>query len=131
MDGIERIRIERSRQTHVEGYTAEHDDIEHGIEGRGVGDLVAAAQCYALFAWWQVNTTAEAKDARRSCGWTRSMVDDILLDDDHGIGTAVQWPWDENDWKPADDPVRNLEKAGALIAAEIDRLLRERAVVAR
>ena len=29
-------------------------------------------------------------------------------------------------WKPSADPVRNLEKAGALIAAEIDRLLRQR-----
>lgn len=29
-------------------------------------------------------------------------------------------------WKPSDDKVRNLEKAGALIAAEIDRLLRAR-----
>lgn len=34
------------------------------------------------------------------------------------------WPWDPEWWKPSDDPVRNLVKAGALIAAEIDRLLR-------
>lgn len=34
------------------------------------------------------------------------------------------WPWDESWWKPSDDPVRNLVKAGALIAAEIDRLQR-------
>ena len=27
-------------------------------------------------------------------------------------------------WKPSPDPIRNLEKAGALIAAEIDRLQR-------
>lgn len=33
------------------------------------------------------------------------------------------WQWDEEWWKPSDDPIRNLEKAGALIAAEIDRLL--------
>jgi hypothetical protein len=33
----------------------------------------------------------------------------------------VGWPWDEGWWKPSDDPVRNLVKAGALIAAEIDR----------
>jgi hypothetical protein len=32
------------------------------------------------------------------------------------------WPWDEAYWKPSDDPIRNLVKAGALIAAEIDRL---------
>jgi hypothetical protein len=34
------------------------------------------------------------------------------------------WPWDVSWWKPSDDPIRNLEKAGALIAAEIDRLSR-------
>lgn len=36
------------------------------------------------------------------------------------------WParWHSRYWKPSDDPVRNLVKAGALIAAEIDRLLR-------
>lgn len=35
------------------------------------------------------------------------------------------WPWSHEDWKPTDgDPARDLVKAGALIAAEIDRLLR-------
>jgi hypothetical protein len=33
------------------------------------------------------------------------------------------WPWDAKWWKPGTD-IRMLEKAGALIAAEIDRLLR-------
>lgn len=34
------------------------------------------------------------------------------------------WPWDLQFWEPAEDgdPIRNLERAGALIAAEIDRL---------
>jgi hypothetical protein len=31
------------------------------------------------------------------------------------------WPWADNWWKPS-TPERNLEKAGALIAAEIDRI---------
>lgn len=34
------------------------------------------------------------------------------------------WPWAQRWWKP-DDRVRNLVKAGALIAAEIDRLQRK------
>lgn len=34
------------------------------------------------------------------------------------------WPWDDGWWKPSNQ-VRNLVKAGALIAAEIDRLLRQ------
>ena len=37
-----------------------------------------------------------------------------------------EWPWDAEWWKPSDDPVRNLIKAGALISAEIDRHLRIR-----
>lgn len=38
----------------------------------------------------------------------------------------VAWPWDEAWWKPGNpvDKVRCLAKAGALIAAEIDRLQR-------
>lgn len=32
------------------------------------------------------------------------------------------WPWDAKWWKPSDDPIKNLVKSGALIAAEIDRL---------
>jgi hypothetical protein len=36
---------------------------------------------------------------------------------------AVVWPWDDEWWKPG-DRIRDLVKAGALIAAEIDRLQR-------
>ena len=35
-----------------------------------------------------------------------------------------EWPWKSQWWKPSNDPVRNLVKAGALIAAEIDRVQR-------
>lgn len=34
------------------------------------------------------------------------------------------WPWEFEWWKPSDNNIRNLVKAGALIAAEIDRLNR-------
>lgn len=37
---------------------------------------------------------------------------------------ASLWPWERSSWKPGTDRIRQLEKAGALIAAEIDRLLR-------
>lgn len=61
-------------------------------------------------------------------------------DDDHELGElgyaaaayAIEdgnlFPssWNRDHWKPSDDHVRNLEKAGALIAAEIDRILRAR-----
>jgi hypothetical protein len=33
------------------------------------------------------------------------------------------WPWDLKWWKPSEDRIKDLTKAGALIAAEIDRLL--------
>ena len=36
------------------------------------------------------------------------------------------WPWDSRAWKPSDDRVKELTKAGALIAAEIDRLQNEK-----
>jgi len=36
---------------------------------------------------------------------------------------SVWWPFDDWDFKPGDDPVRMLAKAGALIAAELDRLI--------
>lgn len=40
------------------------------------------------------------------------------------------WPWAGTWWKPSKDPVRNLVKAGALLAAEIDRLQRARGIAA-
>lgn len=42
----------------------------------------------------------------------------------HLANPSSLWPWDASWWKPSDDPIRNLVKAGALIAAEIDRLHR-------
>ena len=38
--------------------------------------------------------------------------------------TPYRWPWEPSWWKPDRDPIRNLVKAGALIAAEIDRMQR-------
>ena len=35
----------------------------------------------------------------------------------------ADWPWHKKWWKPSNYSVRNLVRAGALIAAEIDRLL--------
>jgi hypothetical protein len=40
---------------------------------------------------------------------------------------ANWWPWDWSWYKPSDDKIRNLVKAGALLAAEIDRLQRRAA----
>ncbi len=51
----------------------------------------------------------------------------------HGLDAEMPvvwpWPWTEDWWKPSDDPIKNLVRAGALIAAEIDRLTRAAAGV--
>ena len=106
--GAERITAERRRQVEAEGWTAEHDEMHSD------GELAIAAMAYARMAQQTVFMerrygavkASEMLAARMPWVW--------------------QWPWSKSLWKPSDDPVRNLEKAGALIAAEIDRLLRER-----
>jgi hypothetical protein len=96
--GVELITEERARQTTVKGYTSDHDD-EHVH-----GEIAWAAVCYAapdhVYRW-------------RTRG-----------------GHCDPWPWSlEYDKRPpvsppVEDRVRALVKAGALIAAEIDRLNR-------
>jgi len=49
------------------------------------------------------------------------------VDQEHGVirpEAPTWWEFSPDWWKPDVDPIRNLAKAGALIAAEIDRLLR-------
>lgn len=45
------------------------------------------------------------------------------LDPSDEVIWGMRWPWNERWWKPK-DRLRNLVRAGALIAAEIDRLKR-------
>ena len=92
--GIELIAAERLRQIQEEGWTAAHDD------NHTAGDLCHAARCY----------TGHALGLIQGMG--------------RGIRAPGTWPWVAPSWKPSDDPIRDLTKAGALIAAEIDRLLR-------
>lgn len=66
------------------------------------GELAIAAACYALNA-----------------------TDDADGPEIRFVGAEL-WPWSDEWWKPSDDR-RNLVKAGALIAAEIDRLDRQEA----
>ena len=52
----------------------------------------------------------------------------LLSADMHALGFKSfrppnSWPWEKEWWKPT-DPVRDLEKAGALWLAEIDRMKR-------
>lgn len=93
--GIEHIAEERQRQIEVEGWTKEHD-AEHTNDS-----LALAAVCYAI--------PSELRHYSY-CPLRKERVPDF-------------WPWDKEWWKPCpEDRIRELTKAGALIAAEIDRL---------
>lgn len=47
----------------------------------------------------------------------------MVCDDRAGDNAGDIFPW-EGSWNPSPDPVKNLVRAGALIAAEIDRIQR-------
>lgn len=95
MSGIELIAAERDRQQRVEEFDLAHDD-EHFM-----GEMIGAAMTYAGHALGIVSN-----------------------DEIEGADAVEYWPWEEEWWKPSPNPIRNLVKAGALIAAEIDRLQR-------
>jgi hypothetical protein len=95
-DGISLIATERQRQVAVEGWTPEHDD-EHNR-----AEMVYAAKTYLSAA-------------------VMNFIDPSWQSSTEPAG----WPWAFSWWKPSPNPIRNLQKAGALIAAEIDRLLRQ------
>lgn len=95
--GVGLIADERQRQITEEYRSAKHDDSHRK------GELGLAAASY-LLAVVSPDESGDAKGKPRPCH---------------------DWPWLKRDWKPSEDPVRNLVKAGALIAAEIDRLLRK------
>lgn len=90
--GVHAIMQERERQITVEGWTPEHDDTHI------LGELGSAAACYAVPSRHRV------------------------------FAANVFWPWGAEWWKPTGahddltDRRRDLVKAGALIAAEIDRI---------
>ena len=101
MTGSQLIAKERQRQIEEEGFTPEHDD------NNALGQLGAAAVCYA----YQATSHGNYRDAYRNSR------------------TPLAWPCDKKWWKPSQgdtpaDRIRDLTKAGALIAAEIDRLQR-------
>ncbi len=97
--GSQLIALERDRQMKIEGWTPKHDDTHKKHE------LAEAAICYVKHTKRVLNKTAESDDSK---------------------SLYQEWPsdWDFSWWKPSNDPVRNLVKAGALIAAEIDRIQR-------
>lgn len=109
-EGVARIAKERKRQTDKLGWSPEHDDAHDG------GELAMAAACYA--APERLYVRQEFAD---------------------GLTFVDPFPWPGADKRPHNGNVlkeptdaqwlRLLEKAGALIAAEIDRLLRKKAAL--
>jgi hypothetical protein len=98
MTGAQLILRERARQMIDEGWTLEHDDAHVG------GELSKAAGCYVEAARKQI----------LGASFSRLIAP-----------TPEMWPWEPRWWKPSGGAARNLVKAGALIAAEIDRVGRE------
>ncbi len=96
-NGVEIIAEERRRQIEVEGWTPEHD-AQHTDES-----IAYAAACYAI------------PHNGRNIFAGQGGLSDIF---------HLLWPWAKSWWKPSpDDRIKELAKAGALIAAEIDRLI--------
>lgn len=113
-EGAKLISAERARQIRKEHYSAEHDDELHAR-----GDLAMAAVCYAM---------PEKLLCRRNFA--------------NAVAFRDPWPWDPRHDKRAgygegngnvlpdpdtytdEERLDLLVKAGALIAAEVDRLLR-------
>ncbi|MBC7486070.1 MAG: hypothetical protein H7282_04905 [Cytophagaceae bacterium] len=94
--GIEVIAAERQRQIEKEGWDSKHDNKCNDDE-----QLTFAAICYAT--------------PRRLRGFSGIDVNTRL------------WPWALKWWKPSavestEGRIKELAKAGALIAAEIDRI---------
>lgn len=95
--GVQLIQEERERQLSQEEFSDEMDDQYIDQE------LAEAAACYA------------------------TPVNDRPFPVRESGQAPLIWPWSPKWWKPTpQDRIRELQKAGALIAAEIDRLLRNK-----
>lgn len=73
-------------------------------------------------------------DERHDAGHAHQLVDAAVCYVRAGVTkpdtVPLGWPWSSKDWKPNEDPVRNLTKAGALIVAAIDSLVAGRELLA-
>ncbi len=94
---------DRGRQIETEGYDSEHDREHDG------GELADAAACYACCAASMIR------------GASLEELAEPMTD---AFDSMLCWPWDKIEFKPTEDPIRALVKAGALIAAQIDLLQR-------
>lgn len=122
MTGSDIIAAERQRQIDAEGYDASHDDAHQH------GQIAWAAACYAApgpiyrQSWTHRRLNAPDRSGRSVSEAPSPWATEVTF--------REPWPWDYTYFKPSDDDsgiddrIRELAKAGALIAAEIDRLQR-------
>ncbi|MEN4449172.1 MAG: hypothetical protein EKK51_21160 [Mycolicibacterium sp.] len=94
ISGVDAIAAERARQQTDEGYTREYDaHLRPQV-------LIDAALAY----------TVQAQDQ-------------LSAADGQGVGAdspESYWPWELDSFRPNDDELRSLAKAGALLAAAYD-----------
>lgn len=102
--GIELIAEERQRQIEVEGYSQQHDS-QHDTS-----EFICAAIIYAESAKRGIVSHEFGND---------NEIEIMVRKND----LRYEFPWGDS-FKPSTD-IRDLVKAGALIAATIDRILNE------
>lgn len=113
--GIELIAEERKRQIEVEKFDVVHDEGYSGMQ------LSGAAGCYIANAVSKSATCIEKEPNARFQVWEEGYWP--------REGKYIKsrwtdgWPWSKEwDKREKHDPIRSLVIAGALIAAELDRL---------
>jgi hypothetical protein len=125
--GIELIAEERQRQIEKEGWTNLHDSEDHNSM-----ELAGAAGCYvanAINKHYEEDSLGNWKEKARF-QYKREPESNFFVNDGdrgdrklHPGGWEDGWPWDAQwDKRKKHDKVRSLVIAGALIAAELDRL---------
>lgn len=108
--GIELIAEKRSAQI-SKGYDAEHDSGETSFElSTAAGHYIANAQN----KYFEDHSHSDGEPCARF--QTREFESEEWEE---------VWPWSDNDERHTSDIINSLAKAGALIAAEIDRLQHE------
>ncbi len=108
--GIELIQEERARQV-AKGYNEEHDDGESAFQlSTAAGHYIANAQ------------NKNFKDHSHNDGTALARFQIRNFETDKW---SQEWPWKDKDGRKNADVMTSLIKAGALIAAEIDRLLKD------
>lgn len=107
--GIELIAEERQRQIEVEGYSKEHDS-QHNVS-----EFISAARTYIDAAMLTTKSEEIGNSSEASMSWHKHN------EPFEWKYLKLGWPWEEASFKPTTS-LKDLIKAGALIAAAIDRL---------